>query len=151
MYSDTILYMGSRLHRVALVAGMLVSAMNVWTGVPVLGLWVGSRFVRHGDISMLALLIAVATMAAGALALLKLIALLDLRLRHLSGRDRLVSRHLPWLRSMRGERPFAREIGAHLDPLDYVLVVAVVVAAVAFEIWFMFFSTSPIDQRSGRG
>jgi hypothetical protein len=30
------------------------------------------------------------------------------------------------------------------------LIVCVVIAVVAFEVWFFFFSTSPIDQRSGR-
>jgi len=31
------------------------------------------------------------------------------------------------------------------------LVIVVVACVLAFEVWFFFFSTSPIDQRSGRG
>jgi hypothetical protein len=34
--------------------------------------------------------------------------------------------------------------------LERILVVCVVLAVAAFEIWFFFFSTSPIDGRSGR-
>ena len=39
---------------------------------------------------------------------------------------------------------------AHLTPLEYILVGAVLLADLVFEIWFFFFSSSPIDQRSGR-
>jgi hypothetical protein len=37
-----------------------------------------------------------------------------------------------------------------LSTLERILVVVVAMAAIAFEIWFFFFSTSPIDQRTGR-
>jgi hypothetical protein len=37
-----------------------------------------------------------------------------------------------------------------LTALERILVVVVAMAAIAFEIWFFFFSTSPIDSRSGR-
>jgi len=69
----------------------------------------------------------------------------------LTGRTATVRRHTPWLRSMSGERehgvPGAE---AHLTPLEYVLVGAVLLAYLAFELWFFFLSSSPIDQRSGR-
>ena len=51
---------------------------------------------------------------------------------------------------MRGERPHEHKGGRELSPLDVVLIVTVVVAVVMFEIWFFFFSGSPIDSRSGR-
>ena len=35
-------------------------------------------------------------------------------------------------------------------PFEIVVMVCVVAAVAAFEIWFFFFSPSPIDQRSGR-
>jgi len=52
---------------------------------------------------------------------------------------------------MRGER--AQYPGQHIEvtALERVLIVTVVLCILAFEIWFFFFSTSPIDQRSGRG
>jgi hypothetical protein len=37
-----------------------------------------------------------------------------------------------------------------LSTLERILVVVVAMAAIAFEIWFFFYSTSPIDQRTGR-
>jgi len=62
-----------------------------------------------------------------------------------------VHRHVAWLRSMRGERP--QYPGQHLQvtALERVLIVMVVACVLAFEVWFFFFSASPIDQRTGRG
>jgi hypothetical protein len=51
---------------------------------------------------------------------------------------------------MRGERELYAGDRPTLSALDRILVVTVVIAVAAFEVWFFFFSTSPIDQRSGR-
>jgi hypothetical protein len=51
---------------------------------------------------------------------------------------------------MRGERPHPQHHVRELAPLEVVLVVSVVVVVVLFEVWFFFYSPSPIDQRSGR-
>jgi len=76
---------------------------------------------------------------------------MDSRQRRLTGRERGVRRHTPWLRSMSGERPHARESSqSQLAALDYVLVAVVVAGVIAFEVWFFFFSASPLDQRTGR-
>src|SRR5687768_3775075 len=70
----------------------------------------------------------------------------------LTGTQSTVRQHVPWLRSMRGEREEGYEGAARpeMTLLERILVVMVVVAFVAFEIWFFFYSSSPIDQRSGR-
>jgi hypothetical protein len=52
---------------------------------------------------------------------------------------------------MRGERPLYPGEKAHVTAPERVLVAVVIVAVATFEIWFFFFSGSPIDQRSGRG
>ena len=41
--------------------------------------------------------------------------------------------------------------GPPLSPLEYVLVGTVLLAWLVFEVWFFFYSSSPIDGRSGRG
>lgn len=135
-----------------LVSGMVLTTLNVWTGAPLLGLWVGSRATGDGTISMLAILVVVVVMATAAWLLLRALAWMDVAYRQLSGHDRVVHRQLPWLRSMRGERPHVAGDGRPaMDALDYVLVGVVIVCVVAFEVWFFFFSTSPLDGRSGRG
>jgi hypothetical protein len=57
-------------------------------------------------------------------------------------------RHDSWIATERKAHPGERP---SLTTLERILVVVVAMAAIAFEIWFFFFSTSPIDQRSGRG
>lgn len=83
-------------------------------------------------------------------ALVRILAHLDAAYARLTGRRSTVSRHVPWLRSMRGERPHQQRRVRDLSPLEIVLVVSVVVVVALFEVWFFFYSPSPIDQRSGR-
>jgi hypothetical protein len=140
-----------RLERVALVAGMSVASLSLWTAAPLLGLWVGSRVAPSSGISMGALLAVVATIGLACWLLLRALAWMGRTYDGLTGRTATVRRHTPWLRSMSGERehgvPGAE---AHLTPLEYILVGAVLLAYLAFELWFFFLSSSPIDQRSGR-
>jgi hypothetical protein len=51
---------------------------------------------------------------------------------------------------MRGERPHEDARAPGLSALEVILVTSVVAVVALFEIWFFFFSTSPIDARSGR-
>ncbi len=53
-------------------------------------------------------------------------------------------RQQPWLRSLSGERVRDQRRRARISALDVVLVGTVLVAVIAFEIWFFFFSGSSI-------
>jgi len=141
---------GPRLKRVALVSLMAVATVNLWTGGPLLALWIGSLQKAQGPPSMLAVGVAAVSLGAISYALVKALAWLDAAYGRAAGRTSSVSRHVPWLRSMRGERPQYPGERAEVTALEQILVIAVVLAVLAFEIWFFFFSGSPIDQRSGR-
>ena len=52
---------------------------------------------------------------------------------------------------MRGERPVYPGESYQVTAPERVMVAVVIVAVAVFEVWFFFFSGSPIDQRSGRG
>jgi hypothetical protein len=142
-----------RAERVGLVAGMAVSALSMWTAAPLLGLWVGSRVAAmQGRTTMLAVLVVAVTIFVAGYALARALAALGAQWDALTGRPGTVRQHVPWLRSMRGERPHDVPGGeAHLTALEIVLVITVVLCYLVFEVWFFFFSSSPIDQRSGRG
>jgi hypothetical protein len=142
------------MERVWLFAGMAISAMSVWTACPLLGLWVGSRVAANasGGISMLAIFTVAAVMGASAFVMVRVLSILGMRWNNLTGGKGTVRRHLPWLRSMRGERASNMPgVEPELSALERVLVATVIVCYLAFEIWFFFYSSSPIDQRSGRG
>ena len=136
--------------RVLLVGSMVVVAMNIWTGSPLLALWIGSRVQPPSGPSMLAVGVAAVSLAVLSYCLVKLLGWLDAVYGRATGRPSTVSRHVPWLRSMRGERPHAVRRARELSPLEIVLVTTVVVVVALFEVWFFFYSPSPIDQRSGR-
>ena len=138
------------LRRVAIVSAMALLTLNIWTGGPLLALWIGSRVEGSGPPSMLAIAVVAVSLGVISLVMVRLLARLDAVYGRLTGRTGQVRRHVPWLRSMRGERPHAHGERHRPSALEVVLVATVVVAVTAFEIWFFFFSSSPIDQRSGR-
>ena len=141
-----------RIERVALVCLMSLTTINIWSGGPLFALWVGSRVQSSGPPSMAAVGVVAVVLGAVSFGLVRLLAVFDGIYDRLTGRGTRVNRHVPWLRSMRGERPhYEKQRARDLSPLEVILIVSVVVAVIAFEIWFFFLSGSPIDQRSGRG
>jgi hypothetical protein len=121
-----------------------VLTLNIWTGSPLLALWIGSRVQGQGPPSMTAVFVVAVTMVALSLVLLKALAAVEESYARLTGQSGRVRQHVPWLRSMRGERPHELEREHHLAPLEIVLVASVMMATVVFEVWFFFFSGSPI-------
>jgi hypothetical protein len=137
--------------RIVLVALIGLASLNLWTGGPLLALWVGSHAQGSGPLTMTALLVVVVVLLSVSLSLIRLIAVLEQAYRKHSAETPQVRSHTPWLRSMRGERSIYPGESARLTAPERILVVVVIAAVVLFEVWFFFFSGSPIDQRSGRG
>jgi hypothetical protein len=129
---------------------MGVVALNIWTGSPLLGLWVGSRVQGDGPPQMHAIFVVAVVIAVVSLVLAQILSRLGIAYDKLTGAGPTVRQHTPWLRSMRGERPQYEGVEPRLTALERILVIMVVTAVALFEIWFFFFSSSPIDQRTGR-
>jgi hypothetical protein len=138
------------MYRVALTAAMALVAVNIWTGSPIFALWVGSQVQGGGHPRMESVAVVAVVMTATSLVLIRLLAVLGRRHDELTGNVAQVRTHVPWLRSMRGERPLYPGEKPRITALERVLVVTVVLATIAFQIWFLFFSGSPFDSRSGR-
>ena len=140
-----------RLKRVLLVLSMAVAGLNIWTGSPLLALWLGSRVQGESSApSMGAVGVVVVALGAFSLTLMKVLSSLGRAYDKTIGQEATVRQHLPWLRSMRGEREHYEGMPLRLSPLEIVMVVMVILAVIAFEIWFFFFSGSSIGQGSGR-
>ena len=140
----------SRLRRLGLATLIALASLNIWTGGPAFALWVGSRLQGDGPPTILPVFATIIVLAAVSLGLVRLIAALERAYDECTGRGPMVRAHTPWLRSMRGERPVYPGEKASLTGPERILVTVAVLAVVAFEVWFFFFSGSPIDQRSGR-
>ena len=132
------------MRRAMLIAWMYLLTINVWTGGPLLAVWVGSRVQGGGPPSMTAVFVVAATLAAVSVGLVKLLAVAGRRYDELAGRHPTVRAHAPWLRSMRGERPHMERGDTRPGGLELALVVSVVLAVIAFEVWFFFFAGSSI-------
>jgi hypothetical protein len=130
-----------RAKRLGLMAAMAVLAMNIWTGGPLFALWLGSRVQGSGPPSMTAVFVVAVTLVVVSLLLLKALALAEGAYADLTGRHG-TRRQLPWMRSMRGDRPHSSE--RRLTPAEMVVMVSVMLAAAAFELWFFFLSGSSI-------
>jgi hypothetical protein len=140
-----------RVKRVGLISAMAVASLNVWTGSPLAALWIGSRLQGDGPPTMGAVFAVAVMMAAFSIALVRILGLLGDAYDRVVGLPKPRKQHSPWLRSLRGEREDFKDPDRHaLSPLDIVMCTMVIVAVAAFEIWFFFFSTSPIDGRTGR-
>ncbi len=124
---------------------MALASVNIWTGSPLFAVWVGSQVQQaQGQPSMLAVFVVVVVLAVMVLVLATALSSLGAAYDRLTGRKPGPRQPAPWLRSMRAERQseVAKEHG--LNGMERMLVVSVVLAAVAFEVWFFFFSGSPI-------
>jgi hypothetical protein len=134
-----------RLQRLALVAASALTSINIWTGAPLLAVWVGSQIQRAQDrLSMTALFAVVVTLALTVFVLAWLLAWLNGRYDELTGRSQEARYTSPWLRSMRGERESDIRRKHGISAVERVVVVSVVAAVLAFEVWFFFFAGSSL-------
>jgi hypothetical protein len=141
----------NRLKRFGLVALMAFLALNVWTGSPLLALWIGSRIQgEETQPSMGAVVAVVGCVALFSFLLYQALKRVSYAYQEATGTVPTVRSHAPWLRSMRGERPNYPCTTAQMSGAERIVVVMVIVAAVAFEVWFFFLSGSSIGGGSGR-
>jgi hypothetical protein len=136
--------------RFGLAALMAFLALNIWTGSPLLALWIGSRVQgEDSQASMGAFAAVIGCLALFSVLLYQALKYVLHAYQETTGTLPTVRTHAPWLRSMRGERPDYGE-RPQITGAERIVVVTVIVAAVAFEIWFFFFSGSSIGGGSGR-
>ena len=134
-----------RLKRVALVTGTALVSINIWTGCPLFAVWVGSKVqAAQGRLSMTALFTVVVVLAVTVVALGGLLAWLNGKYDELTGRPKEARQTSPWLRSMRGERESDIRRRYGISAVERVVVISVVAAVLAFEIWFFFFAGSSL-------
>jgi hypothetical protein len=138
-----------RIKAILLAAAMAFLALNVWTGAPLLAVWIGSKVQgEESQPSMGAYAVVIISLIAFSWGLYQLLKITMSAYQDATGTRPTVRSHAPWLRSMRGERPEYSH--ARISGAEKVVVVTVLIAAAAFEIWFFFFSGSSIGGGGGR-
>lgn len=133
------------LKKIGIVAASALCSINLWTGAPLFAVWVGSKV--QGDLnnlSMTAIFSVVAVLAALVFVLAFILTWLNGKYDEMTGRPPAARQTSPWLRSMRDEREHDVREKYGISAVERVLVVTVVAAALAFEIWFFFFAGSSL-------
>jgi hypothetical protein len=129
----------SAAYRVLLGALTTLVSVNLWTGGPLLALWIGSKIqAAVGQLSMAAVGATIAVLIIETLILYRALAFLAARYNAAVGRV-MPRRQAPWMKPMSGERR-AIEVRQPLNGAERIVVVSVVAAVLVFEVWFFFFA-----------
>jgi hypothetical protein len=125
--------------RILLGALTTLVSLNLWTGGPLLALWVGSRIQASiGTLSMAAVGATIGVLIVETFVLYKLLALLNARYNVVIGRT-VPRQQAAWLKPMSGERR-SLQVRQPLTAVEKVVVVTVVVVFELFLVWFFFFA-----------
>ena len=133
---------GSALKRAALAGATAFLAINLWTGAPLVALWVGSQVVGKTVLSMEAVFVVVIVLAALVFSMAMGLAWLSAEYDRLTGRVP-GERRLTWLRSTRAEGIEEPGYGAGTSALERIVMTSVYLAVISFLVWFFFFAGAP--------
>jgi hypothetical protein len=136
------------LQRIGLATASTLIGVNLWTGFPLLAVWVGSRVANGNGLSSGALLVVIVVLVALTILGVKALTWLSGRYDWVTGRPPPKRQVAPWLRAMSGERAEAAHKARVLNTPERIVVACCVVATIAFEVWFFFFAGSSIPNSS---
>jgi DNA primase-like protein len=133
--------------RILIVTATALAAVNLWTGAPLLAVWVGSQ-AQGGEVLSLRGVVSV-LVVLGVLAFLLGWALTWLHDKYdrLIGRPPALTRTSPWQRRMRGELDEHLRARYPLSAPERVVAACVIVCLLVFEVWFFFFAGSPLPSQ----
>ncbi|HEY2181818.1 MAG TPA: hypothetical protein VGH09_09130 [Solirubrobacteraceae bacterium] len=124
--------------RATMAAVTALATVNVWTGCPLLALWVGSQAVGTHDLSMAAIVVVLIVLAMLEAAMLLLLTWLSSVYDELIGLQRSES-ELTWIRRLCAPPEAARaRRGMQLTSVEGVVVINVYVAVGALAGWYVF-------------
>jgi len=131
------------LKRVAMAAATAFLTVNIWTGCPLLALWVGAQVVGQRTVTMTAVFVIVLVLAVLVFASAVALAWLNATYDELIGRPRIEQR-TPWLRSMRAEAEghISQRVG--ITALERIVMFNVYIAVIALAVWWVFFAGPPL-------
>ncbi|MFL5821751.1 MAG: hypothetical protein ACJ76S_13800 [Solirubrobacteraceae bacterium] len=125
-----------------LAAATAFLAINLFTGAPLLALWVGSQVQSTTTLSMVGLAAVLGTLVVAVSILVFLLVWVEAAYKAATGQAPS-RRQLPWMRSLRDERQELYRERTPLNAFEKVLVGVVLLAVAAFETWFFLFAGSP--------
>jgi len=136
------------LQKVGLIAASALCSINIWTGAPLLAVWVGSHLQKDAtSLSMTAVFSVIVVLAVMVFLLAWLLNIINAKYDEVTGRPHAARYTSPWLRSMRDEREEEVRAKYGISNVEKMVVASVVLAVLAFEIWFFFFAGSSLPNQ----
>jgi hypothetical protein len=130
-----------RLRRALIAGATAFLSINLWTGAPLLALWVGSQAADEQTLSMSAVVVVVLVLAVLTVSMAVALLWLEARYRRLVGHP-LRENRLAWLRAFNAEA----EVGpaVPMSMVEQIVTFTVYVAVIALIVWFLLFAGSPV-------
>jgi hypothetical protein len=130
------------LKRATMAGATAFITANIWTGAPLLALWVGSQVVGKKALSMAAVGVVVLVLAVVEFILAVALTWLNNVYDEITGRPR-AERRSAWLRSMRAEAEGHVSQRVGITMLERIVMVNVYIAVIALVVWYVFFAGPP--------
>jgi hypothetical protein len=130
------------LKRLLLAGATAFIAVNIWTGCPLVALWVGSQAVGGGTLSMAAVCVVVVVLAVLVFAMAVMLTWLNGVYAELSGCPRSEPR-ATWLRSMRAEGEDSASQRVGITALERIVMINVYIAVITLVVWYVAFAGAP--------
>jgi hypothetical protein len=130
----------ARLSALGLVLLMALGSLAIWIGSPLFWLWLTSKLQSGTQASMGPYLLLLVGLIATSIVLARALSRLNAAYARVTRSDALVGIHLPWHR-MRGAEHENRS--RPVTVLDVVMVISVILAAIAFAVWFFIVQPTP--------
>jgi hypothetical protein len=130
------------LKRVGLAAATAFVTANIWTGCPLVALWVGAQTVQERRITMTSVFVIVAVLTVLVFASVYAISWLNATYDELIGRPH-IERRPAWMRSMRAEAEGRAVQRVGITALERVVMLNVYVAVILLAVWLVFFAGPP--------
>jgi hypothetical protein len=127
--------------RVLLASLTVILTVELYTGAPLMAIWVGSRVQKGTQLTMTTVLVVIGVLALLVWLLVFLLTRVEAAYRVLTNQP-TKRRVAPWLKSMRAEREEVER--RPLTGFEKALAGSVAVAVIGFHVWFLFFAGSPI-------
>ncbi len=132
------------LKRLSMVATTAFLSINLWTGAPLVALWVGSQVSGETVLSMRAVFVVVVVLALLVVAFAFALTWLNNAYDELIGRPH-GERRAAWLRSMRADSRgnISGRVGE--TALERVVMISVYLAVIVLVVWFFFFAHASLS------
>ena len=130
--------------KISIVIATALAAVNLWTGAPLLAVWIGAQAQAGQVLSLRGVVTVLVVLGILTFLLGWALSWLHAKYDQLIGRPPTLTRTSPWQRRMRGELDEHLRDRYELSAPERVLAACVILALLFFEIWFFFLAGSSL-------